>query len=357
MDLFQESVNIILKNQSQYGSFIASPSFSTYQFSWIRDGSFTAHSLDVIGEYTAAEKFYIWVNDVIESCAYKIQNLEKALSEGKKVDDSCLLNARFTLDGKEENKSGWGNFQLDAYGTWLWALARHIQYSKNTKLLNKCRKSIDLTVRYISDLWNYPNYDIWEENCDKIHTSTLACLYGGLNAIEGYTDNSKANKIKNSIRSYIMTNCVKNSRFVKYIGTDEVDASLIWLGIPFNVVEPDDLIFQNTVKTIENDLLHGAGLHRYKKDTYYGGGEWVLLSCWLGWYYSLTGEIQKAKEILHWAESTADKNGFLSEQVFTHLLYPEYYGKWVEKWGEPASPLLWSHAMYIILKKEIEHRS
>jgi len=26
-------------------------------------------------------------------------------------------------------------------------------------------------------------------------------------------------------------------------------------------------------------------MHRYADDTYYGGGEWVLLATWLGWYY------------------------------------------------------------------------
>jgi hypothetical protein len=31
------------------------------------------------------------------------------------------------------------------------------------------------------------------------------------------------------------------------------------------------------------------------------------------------------------------------------LLRPDRYRPWVEKWGEPASPLLWSHAMYLTL--------
>jgi len=39
----------------------------------------------------------------------------------------------------------------------------------------------------------------------------------------------------------------------------------------------------------------------------------------------------------------------LPEQVAENLNAPSYYPTWVERWGEIASPLLWSHAKYIIL--------
>lgn len=34
----------------------------------------------------------------------------------------------------------------------------------------------------------------------------------------------------------------------------------------------------------------------------------------------------------------------------------EYYGHWVEQCGEPASPLLWSHAMYLRLHHALRDR-
>jgi len=45
---------------------------------------------------------------------------------------------------------------------------------------------------------------------------------------------------------------------------------------------------------IEADLRQGGGVHRYATDTYYGGGEWVLLTAWLGWYYTKIGANEKA---------------------------------------------------------------
>jgi len=40
--------------------------------------------------------------------------------------------------------------------------------------------------------------------------------------------------------------------------------------------------------------------------------------------------------------------------VNCHTLSPKNYEPWLRKWGPVASPLLWSHAMYIILINEIK---
>ncbi|MEP6895352.1 MAG: hypothetical protein ABI986_07075 [Chloroflexota bacterium] len=40
----------------------------------------------------------------------------------------------------------------------------------------------------------------------------------------------------------------------------------------------------------------------------------------------------------------------MPEQVAENLNVPDYYPTWVERWGDVASPLLWSHAKYIILR-------
>ena len=41
----------------------------------------------------------------------------------------------------------------------------------------------------------------------------------------------------------------------------------------------------------------------------------------------------------------------LPEQVTTHAQDPDMVGLWVERWGEVATPLLWSHAMYLIAEE------
>jgi GH15 family glucan-1,4-alpha-glucosidase len=350
MNIFDNSVNVILKNQSEYGSFIASPAFDTYHYSWIRDGSYIAYSLDVTGHYKETEKFCDWVDEVVKRYAHKVDTISDKLEKGEPLAKADFLNARYTLEGYDEKEEGWGNFQLDAYGTWLWLIAEHIRLTGNKSLLIKYKDSIDLITRYICSVWYYPNYDIWEENGDKYHTSTLACLYGGLNALNFYLKDTALQQTAYTIRAYILTNCVSDDHFVKYVGSSDVDASLLWLAVPFHVVEINNPLFIETVNHIKKDLYTEGGVFRYAKDTYYGGGEWILLSCWLGWYDVLAEDYEHANHIVQWVESMADDQGNLPEQVFTHMVDSSYYDEWVERWGEPASPLLWSHAMYIILK-------
>jgi GH15 family glucan-1,4-alpha-glucosidase len=112
---------------------------------------------------------------------------------------------------------------------------------------------------------------------------------------------------------------------------------------------------QATVARIEADLRRkSGGLHRYAWDSYYGGGEWLLLAAWLGWYYSQTGQRARAQELLGWVEAQADADGNLPEQTTAYLIAPDYYAQWVERRGPIANPLLWSHAMYLILNEAVK---
>lgn len=134
-----------------------------------------------------------------------------------------------------------------------------------------------------------------------------------------------------------------------------VDSSLVGVAIPYKVLPTDDPLIQATVQAIEADLHRpGGGIYRYRADVYYGGGEWLLLTAWLGWYYALSGKTEMAKSLMSWIESHADENGCLPEQVNEHPLAPDHFEPWKLKWGPVASPLLWSHAMYIILVNAIQ---
>jgi GH15 family glucan-1,4-alpha-glucosidase len=270
-----------------------------------------------------------------------------------------MLPTRYRLDGAPEDDS-WPNFQLDGYGTWLWGLAQHVRMTGDVGLVDRLNDCVSLTLRYISLCWRMPNYDCWEEFGDRLHPATLACLYGGLTAARNLVkqdEAEKATRLAGDIRDYILRNGVLDRgafgrRFAKSVGNSSIDASLLWLAVPFAAVDPVDPIMICTVDEIERHLYH-RGVHRYPEDTYYGGGEWPLLACWLGWYYCLTGRPSLAAPILDWVEGCADERGELPEQVSDHVNDPEYVGVWVERWGPVARPLLWSHAMYLVLSHEV----
>ena len=69
--------------------------------------------------------------------------------------------------------------------------------------------------------------------------------------------------------------------------------------------------------------------------------EWKLLSSSNLAYYAA------GFEFINSAIETAD--GHLPEQVSDRPLSPAHVQPWVARWGPIARPLLWSHAMYLIL--------
>ncbi|MGE5581841.1 MAG: glycoside hydrolase family 15 protein [Bacillota bacterium] len=355
MDYKTRSLEIIKKYQSSNGALVACPNFPAYNYCWLRDGSFIAYSLDLYQEYQAATAFYNWVNQAISNCSFKMDQLLSKKEQGLKIQSGDVFPTRYTLEGVEAGDD-WGNFQLDGYGTWLWALSEHLRITGDHAFIQDFACSIKLTVTYLKNFWAFPNYDCWEEHSDKTHTSTLACIYGGLKAINRYLEDPEIPPVLASIKRYVLNNCILQDRLVKYVGNDGVDASLLWVALPFGLLEADDPIVKNTVREIETRLLHNGGVRRYPEDTYYGGGEWPLLSAWLGWYYSKTSRFEEARAILRWIEAQADQDGQFPEQVTGQgqVNDPAYIEPWIKKWGQVAKPLLWSHAMYLVLRNQLK---
>ncbi|NLY90393.1 MAG: glycoside hydrolase family 15 protein [Firmicutes bacterium] len=352
MNLKERSIQIIKENQHPGGAFIASPNFPNYRFCWLRDGTFIAYALDLNGEHEAARKFYTWVNTRLQEQTGKIDLLGDKIRAREELSSRDFLPTRYTLEGAE-HEDDWPNFQLDGYGAWLWGLAEHLRLTGAQRLPEEFAPSIRATVKYLALCWQFPNYDCWEEYPDKIHTSTLICLYGGILAAAGLLAREDWVDLAGEIKGFIVKNQINNGHLVKYVGSEEVDASLLWAALPFNLLAPDDPVMQKTVQKVEADLLH-QGVHRYAADTYYGGGEWVHLTAWLGWYYARTGRKGEARQLLSWVGAQADADGSLPEQVCAHLNDPAFYPIWIERWGPVAKPLLWAHAMYLVLLHELE---
>lgn len=356
MNLIQHSIRVIREGQDSGGAYIACPSFAPYQYCWLRDGSFIAYAMDVAGEYDSAGAFFEWVHRAISLNAEGIRRLIERYDSGSFIEQSEFPPARYRLDGTADT-GDWPNFQLDGYGTWLWALAEHIGFTHDKTLIDTYRESIALGVEYLKRFWNHENYDCWEENGDKVHTSTLGCIYGGLKGINRYLKDGAVSELMDTVRLFIASACIHSGHLVKYIGSDQVDASLLWLCVPFCVFGPLSSVMKKTVKKIEETLLHDGGVHRYAGDTYYGGGEWPLLSVWLGWYCLARGDDAAARRQIEWAGAQADERGLMPEQTLDHVNNPQKIEKWVNQWGEVAKPLLWSHAMYIILGSRIDKQA
>jgi isomaltose glucohydrolase len=294
--LARRSVEVIRDGQAPSGAYVASPTFEPYRFCWLRDGSFIADAMSRVGEVESAQAFHAWVTRVVLARR-----------------DRARLEARYTLDGEDDPVEEWPKLQHDGWGLWLWALREHsLRHGRPTQEYDEAARHV---AGYLVRVMHEPCTDWWEERVG-IHAATLACLGAGLESDE-----------------------LKAQALVR--AEDRTDASL--LALPFLGIPAPHLL-----RRVEHELVSpGGGVHRHLDDTYYGGGEWLLLTAFLG-----LARPERAEETLRWIAAHATEDALLPEQSQDHLLAPDMFEFWLAKWGSPPCPLLWSHAMYLALAHE-----
>ena len=126
--LIAASIRVLADGQARSGAFIASPNFPQYGYAWLRDGAFCALAMDGVGERASARAFHLWTARVIDAQRTRILDVVGRLRAGEAFNGAAMLPTRYTLSGQTENKpqDAWPNFQLDGYGTWLFALHSHL---------------------------------------------------------------------------------------------------------------------------------------------------------------------------------------------------------------------------------------
>ena len=355
-ELAERSRAIIRDLQTAEGAYPASPDFSAYRgYCWMRDGAFIADAASAAGDIESAERFYEWCTAITVRYSEDFEIAIAAASSGAPLGDERMMPARFTFDGSR-GTDDWWDFQLDGYGTWLWALGEHVR--RHGVTVDPYAEAMDITARYLASSWDRPCYDWWEENRDHVHVSTLGCIGAGLESALALghlseTTAATATVAATAIRATVDADAARHGHLVKWIGSDDVDASLAALISPLGYIAAADPVARATVLAIEDALVVDHGVHRYAKDTFYGGGQWPLLSCFLGLAHGALGDDAEARAYLAWAASTVRGDGAMPEQVPNHLLAASRRDEWVERWGTVATPLVWSHAMLLRLQMEL----
>jgi isomaltose glucohydrolase len=347
------SIDVLKAGQAPSGALIASPDFGVYRFAWLRDGAFCAHALDVAGEREAASAWHEWVFRSIEGHRALIESAIERVRAGEAPAPEEMPPARYTLDGALETESGdiepWPNFQIDGYGMWLWALERHLD---GGGLPAERVATVELVARYLDRCGLLECWDCWEEWSGGRHASTLACVFAGLRAAAKLLGDPRWSHAAARVQAVLLDEFVTDGYFRKTPGDRRVDASLLWLSVPLEVLPRDDPRILATVEAVRRELTGpGGGIYRYLGDTYFGGGQWLLLTSFLAWHDALTGAADLAAAGQQWVRGQALANGDLPEQVCGHSQDPAMVRPWIERWGAVATPLLWSHAMYVIAER------
>jgi len=346
---------LIRSLQDAGGAYPASPTFSAYRgYSWFRDGAFIADAMSAGGDAASAEAFFGWCARVVLDRREQVARIVAAAAAGEPVPDREMLPTRFAFDGRDGDDEWW-DFQLDGYGTWLWAVGEHVTRHGGDGAA--WADAVAVTVDYLASSWRRPCYDWWEEHVEEVHVSTLGCVLAGLRAASALPalaagPRALATTTADEVERMLRASGAAGGHLVKWLGTTAVDASLASLVAPLGAVDPHEPLAAATLAALDAQLVVDGGTHRFLADTYFGGGQWPLLSCFLGLAWARAGRPERSLELLRWAASTAHDGG-MPEQVDRHLLDPSFVDEWVERWGPSADPLLWSSAMFLRLAVEL----
>lgn len=356
-ELVARSVEVVAEHQHVGGAYLASPTFRVYRFSWLRDGAFIADAMSRAGATESADRFFGWCGRTISARATQIDSLVDRHRAGEPIDRDEHPPTRYSTDGADSGEEWW-DFQLDGYGAWMWALAEHRRRHHVTAPLDgPVASAVDLCTRYLAAFWDQPCFDWWEEHPDGVHTSTLAAIHAGLAAVASGRLVDPADPLAADtaaqVAARIATDCVVDGHLVKMIGDRRVDASLIAASTPFGTIDPSSAVAEATYARILTDLAPD-GVHRYLGDTYFGGGRWVVLAGFVGMFEAATGRRDRARDRLRWMWHQATDDGLLPEQTTDHTLDADHVEPWIRQWGPVATPLLWSHAMYISLADSLD---
>jgi glucoamylase len=314
------------------GGIVAAPTLEPdYRYVWSRDGTYVAYALDRCGYGEDAEGFYQWCKDAQEPDGgwYQRYHVEKTPGPS------------------------WGE-QEDQCATILWGIGQHYLLTRDDEFLTEMwpavRKGVDhlLGKRDQETGLVGPTFDLWEER-KALHTYTNAASCAALRdsskiaSVLGYDALSVSwVEEEKALRKAVITHLwdEQNGRFLKSIKPydSSIDTALLGLAYPFSVLEADDPRLVNTSHQIEKAFRYASdGLGRYPGDAYQGGNPWFITTLWMALYQCRLHNYEKARTLIGWCARHVDELQLFAEQVNKDS-------------GEPisASPLAWSHAMFIL---------
>ena len=312
-----------------------------YSYCWPRDAVYITKALDILKMEDIVTKFY---------CNFCKNTQSK----------SGMWEQRFYTDGRLA--PSWG-YQIDETASVVYGVYEHYKVIKDKKFLedtyNMCKKAIDAIEEYvfnktnkISRLKTHESYDIWEMH-EGIHLYSLSAIYAAFKAMEGIEKvlNKDANtkeleEFAEKLKEYTLKEFLNEDRTLKRNNKDSIcDISLLGTVVPFNMFDKNGNEVKNTIEKIDLNLKTYTGCYiRFENDNYMGGNHpWSIATLWMALYNLEIGNIYDASKQIDFVTNTANKHGFLAEQIDNNTMEP----KWVIGLG-------WSHAMYIIAMKNLK---
>ena len=223
-------------------------------------------------------------------------------------------------------------------------------------------------IAYMCKVYPTPCSNAWELENQRFHSYSLASVFMGLGSAAALLKRfeikencafyiKRCSEERNNIEKILNEVFVRDGILFRSAETlsspepiREVDGSEIFIFTLFDTPLKEE-IKKNTIKKMEYELFGSDILPiRFKGDTYFDGGRWLLLGLEFAYYYLHNGDGLKAEKILDYIDKKYLKDGHeLPEQELVNPASPNGDpDKMLERnGGDVIKDLAWSEAEYL----------
>jgi GH15 family glucan-1,4-alpha-glucosidase len=298
-----------------------------YRFCWLRDATLTLLAFMDAGYYEEAEAWREWLVRAVAGSPEQMQIMYGLSGERRLIE--MELDWLPGYEGSTPVRIGnaaWSQLQLDVYGEVMDALH---QGRKGGLERNDASWGVQRALlRHLEKIWDRPDEGIWEMRGPPRHFtfSKVMCWVAfdrAIKAVERFGYEGPVERWR-AMRARIHDEVCRRgydadkNAFVQSYGSKELDASLLLLPIT-GVVAATDPRMLGTVRAIEEELMEGGLVHRYRTHAAEDGlppGEGAFLACsfWLADNYVLQGRGREARELFERLVGLANDVGLLAEE-------------------------------------------
>ena len=301
-----------------------------YRFTWIRDASLTMQALWVAACPDEAEQFFSFLATAASTQLERGDELQIMFGIGAERDLSerelsHLSGWRGSAPVRVGNDA-WSQRQLDVYGALL--DSAYTLREQLGEMDDETRRFLVAAVDAAVARWDQTDQGIWEMRGAARHYvhSKLMCWVAvdrGLamaDALRVDADKRAAwSQARDDVRAAIEERgwSERAGAFTQRFGSDDLDASVLLLAL-VGFLPPDDSRLRSTIDAIAEGLADERGLiYRYRSDDGLEGQEGTFLLCtfWLAHALAVTGQLERARDVLDRAAGCATDLGLFAEQV------------------------------------------
>jgi pentatricopeptide repeat protein len=303
-----------------------------YRFTWIRDASFTAQALVVLGHREEAIAFLEWAENVGMGDDGQGRKLHLMYT----VDGSADIEERELehLEGYRRsrpvrigNKAA-DQFQLDIYGELLGAA--HELTRLGVDLSERQWKFLSRVADKACSRWQQPDYGIWEVRSEAKHfVHSKVMVHVGLDRAirlaRGRGDSGEHvdrwKKSRSAVRESILEHGYSRERgsFIQSYGSTALDAANLMIPLVGFLPFEDERV-QSTIDRTMEALVENGLVYRYRTEETDDGlsgheGAFGLTTFWLIDALALSGRLDEANELFDSMARRANHVGLYSEEI------------------------------------------